>query len=204
MAANQQFCLKWNNHHSNLLNVFEALLHTEAFTDVTLAVDGASIKCHKMVLAACSPYLQTLLAEHVTTHPIVVLKDIRLHEMRALLEYMYRGEVNVAQEQLGSLLKVAETLQIKGLVEEGRWERHKVEGGGAERATIEPRQPCPDSNPAAELQKKKRRPQEVWCESNPILRTVLGHGGMSGLDVPSLMAAAMGREIMDREFADRQ
>jgi len=33
---------------------------------------------------------------------------------------MYKGEVNVAQEELPGLLKVAELLRVKGLVEEER------------------------------------------------------------------------------------
>ena len=50
----------------------------EAFCDVTLAVDGASIKCHKMVLAACSSYFQNLFIENDTKHPIVFLKVMLL------------------------------------------------------------------------------------------------------------------------------
>ena len=117
-AESQQYCLRWNNHRSNLLTVFEQLLQTEAFTDVTLAVNGTSIKCHKMVLAACSSYFQSLFLENACPHPIVVFKDIQYAEIRAILEYMYRGEVNVAQEQLPSLLKVAEALRVKGLFED--------------------------------------------------------------------------------------
>ena len=45
-------------------------------------------------------------------------QDIAYAEIRAILEYMYRGEVNVAQEQLPSLLKVAEALRVKGLFED--------------------------------------------------------------------------------------
>ncbi|XP_076684733.1 uncharacterized protein LOC143377401 isoform X2 [Andrena cerasifolii] len=118
--TSQQYCLRWNNHRSNLLTVFDELLQNEAFTDVTLAVDGgASVKCHKMVLAACSSYFQSLFIDLPCKHPIVVLKDVKYSEIKAILEYMYRGEVNVAQEQLAGLLKVAEVLKVKGLVEEG-------------------------------------------------------------------------------------
>lgn len=121
-APSQQYCLRWNNHRSNLLTVFEELLQNEAFTDVTLAVDGGSIKCHKMVLVACSTYFQSLFIDLPCKHPIVVFKDVKFWEIKAILEYMYRGEVNVAQEQLGDLLKIAEVLNVKGLVKENSGE----------------------------------------------------------------------------------
>lgn len=44
----QRFCLRWNNHQSNLLSVFDQLLHAETFTDVTLAVEGQYLKAHKV------------------------------------------------------------------------------------------------------------------------------------------------------------
>ncbi len=113
----QQFCLRWNNHQHNLLSVFEDLLHHEAFVDVTLACDGLQLKAHKMVLSACSPYFQSMLYGTPDRHPIVFLRDVRYHEMKALLEFMYRGEVSVDQDNLSSLLKVAEGLKIKGLAD---------------------------------------------------------------------------------------
>lgn len=113
----QQYCLRWNNHQHNLLSVFEDLLHHEAFVDVTLACDGLQLKAHKMVLSACSPYFQSMLYGTPDRHPIVFLRDVRYHEMKALLEFMYRGEVSVDQDNLTSLLKVAEGLKIKGLAD---------------------------------------------------------------------------------------
>ena len=35
----------------------------------------------------------------------------------AILEFMYAGEVNVAQDQLPAFLKTAERLKVKGLAE---------------------------------------------------------------------------------------
>ena len=113
----QQYCLRWNNHQHNLLSVFEDLLNHEAFVDVTIACEGLNMKAHKMVLSACSPYFQSMFYNTPDRHPIVFLKDVRYHEMKALLEFMYRGEVSVDQEHLSSLLKVAESLKIKGLAE---------------------------------------------------------------------------------------
>lgn len=115
--ASQRFCLRWNNHQSNMLSVFDQLLHAETFTDVTLAVDGQLLKAHKMVLSACSPYFQALFVNHQEKHPIVILKDVPYTDMKSLLDFMYRGEVSVDQERLTAFLKVAESLRIKGLTE---------------------------------------------------------------------------------------
>ena len=41
--------------------------------------------------------------------------DMNPTHMQLLLQYMYRGEVNVQQAQLGPLMQSAKALQIKGL-----------------------------------------------------------------------------------------
>lgn len=115
--GSQQFCLKWNNHQMNLLTVFDQLLQSEAFVDVTIACDGQSLKAHKMVLSACSPYFQSLFIDNPCQHPIVILKDVRYEEIKCIIDFMYKGEVNVSQDQLSALLKTAETLKVKGLAE---------------------------------------------------------------------------------------
>ncbi|XP_071455424.1 protein tramtrack, beta isoform isoform X2 [Hetaerina americana] len=117
MSSSQRFCLRWNNHQSNLLSVFDQLLHDESFVDVTLAVEGLFLKAHKMVLSACSPYFQTLFVHNPDKHPIVILKDVPYADMRSLLDFMYRGEVSVDQDRLTAFLRVAESLRIKGLTE---------------------------------------------------------------------------------------
>ncbi|RWS05165.1 Protein bric-a-brac 1-like protein [Dinothrombium tinctorium] len=70
-----------------------------------------------MVLAACSPFFQSLFMSNPCKHPIVILKDVRFVDLKAIIDFMYRGEVNVSQDQLSALLKTAETLKVKGLAE---------------------------------------------------------------------------------------
>ncbi|KAL1373738.1 hypothetical protein pipiens_018484, partial [Culex pipiens pipiens] len=83
--------------------------------DCTLAAEGKFLKAHKVVLSACSPYFAALLSQQYDKHPIFILKDVKFQELRAMMDYMYRGEVNISQDQLAALLKAAESLQIKGL-----------------------------------------------------------------------------------------
>jgi len=103
-----------------MLSVFEKLLQSEAFTDVTLACDGGSLKCHKIVLAASSDYFQKLFMDNTSEHPIVFLQDVKVEQVKALLDYMYKGEVSVEQADLPALLRVAELLRVKGMIEETR------------------------------------------------------------------------------------
>lgn len=42
-----------------------------------------------------------------------MLKDLPDWEMRAIIHFMYKGEINVGQEQLPLLLQAAETLQVR-------------------------------------------------------------------------------------------
>ncbi|XP_068219510.1 protein bric-a-brac 2-like isoform X6 [Palaemon carinicauda] len=118
MGADQQFCLRWNNFHSNITSAFESLRDDEDFVDITLACEGRQIKAHKMVLSACSPYFRSLLKGNPCQHPIVFLKDVTFSNLSSILDFMYHGEVNVSHNELATFLKTAEALKVRGLAED--------------------------------------------------------------------------------------
>jgi hypothetical protein len=89
--------LKWNNHQNNLLRVFTRLLGAEQFTDVLLAAEGRTIRAHKVVLSACSSYFESLFLEFDEKNQIVILRDTSYADIAAIVEFMYKGEINVAQ-----------------------------------------------------------------------------------------------------------
>lgn len=64
----QQYCLRWNNHHPNNVTVFTGLLANELLCDVTLFADGAEIHAHKLILSACSTYFQVSIQFHVMNY----------------------------------------------------------------------------------------------------------------------------------------
>ena len=100
----QQYCLKWNHHQSNLLKVFSRLLGNEQFTDVLLATESKSIRCHKVVLSACSSYFEHLFLTFDEKNQIIILKDTSYDDILALVEFMYRGEINVGQVSYNKLI----------------------------------------------------------------------------------------------------
>ena len=122
-----------NNYQSQLVTAFDSLLTEQEFVDVTLGVEGRRLPAHKMLLSACSPYFRELLRVrhkicsclgHICRlqgnpcqHPIIIIRDLKYEDVSALLQFMYNGEVNVAQESLNSFLKSAESLKVRGLTE---------------------------------------------------------------------------------------
>ena len=50
-------------------------------------------------------------------HPVIVIKDMDFENLKSLVEYMYKGETNVAQPMLPAFIKDAESLQIRGLAD---------------------------------------------------------------------------------------
>lgn len=84
--------------------------------------------------------LQSLLSQNYDKHPIFILKDVKYQELKAMMDYMYRGEVNISQDQLGALLKAAESLQIKGLSDSRKGE---TETRKTTPAVVPPKSPPP-------------------------------------------------------------
>merc|ERR1719195_703008 len=70
-------------------------------TDITLSCGKQEFSAHKLVLSICSTYL----------------KDVKPSHMELLLNFMYRGEIHVQEEELMDLLTTAKGLQIRGLSE---------------------------------------------------------------------------------------
>ncbi|XP_053977452.1 broad-complex core protein isoforms 1/2/3/4/5 isoform X5 [Hylaeus anthracinus] len=118
MVDTQHFCLRWNNYQSSITSAFENLRDDEDFVDVTLACDGKSLKAHRVVLSACSPYFRELLKSTPCKHPVIVLQDVAFSDLHALVEFIYHGEVNVHQRSLSSFLKTAEVLRVSGLTQQ--------------------------------------------------------------------------------------
>lgn len=60
-------------------------------------------------------FFQSLFKETIERHPIIVLKDVKLAHLKALLQFVYRGTVNVPQDALEPIMNIAQSLNIKGL-----------------------------------------------------------------------------------------
>jgi len=158
MSADK-FCLKWNDFETNISVAFKEIREEKDFFDVTLACDDSQIQAHKVILSACSPFFRTVLRRNPHQHPLLYLKGVKYQELISVLNFMYNGEVNVAQEELNTFLAVAEDLRVKGLTQNN--------GAGTEKKASppppqdsskqipRPREP-PERDPLPQQQQPKR------------------------------------------------
>jgi len=117
--ASEDFCLKWNDHHSVFFSVAEELLQQGTLADVTLATGKSSFPAHRLVLSVCSSFFRNLFSKRDPSAQgyIVYLKDVPEKHLEMLLSFMYRGEINCADSELLNFLATARGLGIKGLSE---------------------------------------------------------------------------------------
>ena len=133
MGASENFCLRWNDFESSVTCAFQDLRAESDFFDISLTCDGSdgrTLQAHKVILSACSSFFKQMLRSQSNSNPLIYLRGVKLHELESVLDFMYHGEVNVAQEDLNSFLAVAEDLQIKGLTQQ-----QSSSGSGAKRAS---------------------------------------------------------------------
>ena len=115
--SSEKFCLKWNDFESNISGAFRELRDDKDFFDVTLSCDDEQIEAHKVIISACSPFFRNVLRKNPHQHPLLYMRGVSYSDLRSVLDFMYHGEVNVAQEDLNNFLSVAEDLKVKGLTQ---------------------------------------------------------------------------------------
>ena len=113
----EKLCLQWNDFQDNMKSAFQNLREDNNFSDVTLACeDGQEVEAHKVILAASSPFFQKLLGRNKHPHPLIYMRGVKSDDLFAIVDFLYRGEAEVYQENLDTFLAIAEELQLKGLM----------------------------------------------------------------------------------------
>ena len=116
LEMTEKLCLKWNDFQNNISNAFASLGDSLDFSDVTLACeDGEQMEAHKIILATSSPFFKNLLARNKHTHPLIFMRGVKSEDLKAIMDFLYRGEANVLQDNLDSFLAIAEELKLTGL-----------------------------------------------------------------------------------------
>ena len=141
--------LEWKNQSAFLVQALSSLRQNDTLTDCTLAADGRHIKAHRLILCACSPYFKVtikrmptyylvhrlseidlslffffkdLLSGHADKQAIIFLNNVNFSLLKLIVEYIYKGCVNIDHTELQKFLQTARALKISGLVNYGEEE----------------------------------------------------------------------------------
>ena len=112
-----KFCLRWNDFDTNISSSLRELREDKVLFDVMLVSGRDQVPAHKVILSASSPLFRDILTRNPHHHPLLYLGGVSAANLKYVIDFIYNGEVNVAQDDLNSFLLAAEELQVKGLTQ---------------------------------------------------------------------------------------
>ena len=102
-----------------LVGRLDVLRRNQSFCDVKVVVKDRELTAHKAVLAAASPFFLSLLTSDMREskeHLIrIELEEATASLMEDVLQFVYTGNVSVAEENAHNLMATADYLLLPGL-----------------------------------------------------------------------------------------
>ena len=111
--------LKWFEFDANYREYFKNLRDDQRLFDVTLATnDGQHIQAHKIILSAGSNFFDNIFVKSNHDNMLIYLRGIDSTQLEYVTDFIYNGEIFIAEEELRQFLQTARELQVKGLMGE--------------------------------------------------------------------------------------
>lgn len=92
------------------------LLNENKFVDCTLKVGDRSFPCHRLIMAACSPYFREIFftedGKEVENTKEVVLEDVNPSILNMVIKYLYSAEIDLTDDNVQEIIAVANRFQI--------------------------------------------------------------------------------------------
>ncbi|CAF0932801.1 unnamed protein product [Adineta ricciae] len=108
-----------SDYPSALFSTINQFRQSDLFTDVMIYVDGVSFACHRLILAAASPYFRAMFSYNFreSTEGNVRIQDITPWTMKRILEFIYTGHTDITYENLFEMFNASVMLSIKELTD---------------------------------------------------------------------------------------
>ncbi|XP_042285224.1 kelch-like protein 40a [Thunnus maccoyii] len=93
------------------------LLENDKFVDCVLKVQDKEFPCHRLVLAASSPFFKAMFLSDLeeSKKREIVLKDVEPGVMGMILRYLYTSEINLTEQNVQDIFMVANMYQIPSI-----------------------------------------------------------------------------------------
>uniref|UniRef100_A0A905AW16 BTB domain-containing protein n=1 Tax=Glossina morsitans morsitans TaxID=37546 RepID=A0A905AW16_GLOMM len=105
---------------TTLLEALNRMRLNQEHCDFSLQVDDETIFVHKWLLVAASPYFEAMLRNDMKekVQGTAELIDVDAFAVKAVIEYIYTGSIQVTESNALSLLSAADLLQIDWVKEQ--------------------------------------------------------------------------------------
>lgn len=93
------------------------LLENEKFVDCVLKIQDKEFPCHRLVLAASSPFFKAMFLSELeeSKKREIVLKDVEPSIMGMILRYLYTSDINLTEQNVQDIFMVANMYQIPSI-----------------------------------------------------------------------------------------
>lgn len=88
---------------------FKEMWNRDDLSDVRLCCDQKKFHAHRFLLAACSPYFQSLFQKNACENLTIEIDNVKCKDLEHVLAYMYEGSVLLQNDDLqgfGELLEM--------------------------------------------------------------------------------------------------
>jgi len=113
--GSESVLIKWEDHQSNFFSQITSLVISQSLTDVTVTCEDRMFEVHQLVLAVSSLYFRNIFQQKRERGLIVHLKGASAEAFENILQYLYKGQVQVEEGKVVELLSLAEDLKIEGI-----------------------------------------------------------------------------------------
>ena len=102
------------SHMQNAFHVMDELRESNELCDIVLCVEKQEFHAHKVVLAGCSPYLRAMFTNGMleTEKNIIELHGIERSTLSILLDFMYKGTIEISVDNVQAVLQGASLLNL--------------------------------------------------------------------------------------------
>ncbi len=93
------------------------LLENDKFVDCILKIQDKEFPCHRLVLAASSPFFKAMFLSDLeeSKKREIVLKDVEPGVMGMILRYLYTSDINLTEQNVQDIFMVANMYQIPSI-----------------------------------------------------------------------------------------
>ena len=95
MSASDDYLLSRPDHQTSLV---QSIKEENEFHDVSLACEDKQVRAHKVILAAGSSKLRSILTSNPHPHPVIYLYGIKFSVLENILRFIYQGEVAINRD----------------------------------------------------------------------------------------------------------